>query len=75
MTNIADEIKKRYEREKGYVQGLMFQLKKEFGCNNVEQAKELLSQLEEKLKLVEEEYQTLYERFEKKWKHKLFAND
>ena len=56
------------DQAKGALQEIMKQLKKEFGCNTLQEAKKKLKQLERQKKSSKKEFDEAVEKFEEDWK-------
>jgi len=74
------ELQQRYERLKirsaeaqGELNSLLKQLDEEYACSSVEEADELLESLIEKAASSEEDFETAWDDFQKKWKEVLDA--
>jgi len=67
----ADKFKAEAERAAGALDQLMGELKKEFGCNTVEDAEKLLKKLVKEEKKAKVAYDEELERFEEKWGNRL----
>jgi len=69
------ERAKRYQRNAdeaaGQLQQLLKRLKEEFGCDDVEQAKALLNELNESIPVLERKVKKGTEKFEKRYGSKL----
>ncbi len=64
----VEDAKSEAERSRGAYDQLLHQLKEEFGCASVKDAKTLLSKLEAKAEKAEKEFQTALAGYERKWK-------
>jgi hypothetical protein len=66
-----DQCKSEADRLQGGLDQALLELKKEFGCRDLRQAKALLLEMEEKETAAKKEYEAALARFEKKWSHVL----
>lgn len=62
----VEDRKREYDREVGAFKQVMSQLKEEFGCKTLEDAKRLLNKKERQLKTSEREFDRNLKRFLKK---------
>jgi hypothetical protein len=63
----AEALERRAERAKGRLAQMMQQLKTDFDCDNLEDAKTLLGQMEEELKEAERELAEQTAAFQEEW--------
>lgn len=64
-------LKREESRAQGALSQLQSQLKKEFGCKTIKEAKLLKAKLERELEKAEKDYEVASKQFRKKWKDKL----
>jgi len=64
----VDDAKSEAERAKGALTQLMKQLKEEFECSDLKEAKALLTELEEKRDKAQKKFERALEEYEQKWK-------
>lgn len=64
----VDEAKTEADRAKGALTQLMKQLKEEFECEDVKEAKTLLAELEEKRDKAQKRFERSLDDYEKKWR-------
>ncbi len=64
----VEDAKSESERSRGAYEQLLRQLKEEFDCTSVKDAKVLLTKLEAKAEKAEKEFQTALAEYERKWK-------
>lgn len=67
----VDSTRSEAQRANGAYEQLMTQLKSEFGCKTLKEAKALLEDLEEKKAKAEKEFEKAMREYEKKWKEEL----
>lgn len=63
----VDRLKRDATKAEGALEQLLVQLKKEFNCETIEQAKEHLQELQEQVEQEQEALEVQLTRFEKKW--------
>lgn len=63
----VDRLKRDATKAEGALEQLLVQLKKEFNCETIEQAKEHLKELQEQVEQEQEALEIQLTRFEKKW--------
>lgn len=64
----VDTAKTESERAKGALSQLMSQLKTEFGCETLKEAKVLLEEIEVKKNKTQKKFQEALAEYEKRWK-------
>lgn len=64
----VDSTRSEAQRAKGAYEQLMTQLKNEFGCKTLKEAKALLEDMEAKKEKAEKEFEKAMREYEKKWK-------
>lgn len=64
----VDSLRAESQRAKGAYEQLMTQLKNEFECKSLKEAKALLEDLQEKKSKAEKEFEKAMKEYEKKWK-------
>jgi len=64
----VEEAKESAARSQGSLDTLMSNLKEEFNCDDLKEAKELLKELEEKKDKAEATYEKTLKSYEEKWK-------
>jgi len=71
LKNKVDNLKTQRDKAKGSLATVMGRLKDEFGCESIQDAEELLTELKESVKQHEEELEKLYEKFEDEFGERL----
>lgn len=69
LKTAVDEKQKEAERASGAFEQAMKQLKADFDCDNVDEAKELLAKLERKEAAAEADFATKLKEFQKEFGH------
>ena len=64
----VEQAKSDADKAKGALDQLMSQLKEEFDCDNLEEAKTLLKDFEKKRSKAAEEFEREMKTYQKKWK-------
>lgn len=67
----VENLKRQEAKAQGALGQLQSQLKKEFGCATIKEAKKLQLKLEKELEKAEKEYEVALKEFRNKWKDKL----
>lgn len=67
----VEELKRKRDRAAGAAEERKRQLKEEFGCKTLDEARTLLTKKQKQERKLNEEYLNAKEAFEKKWKDKL----
>lgn len=63
-----ESFQKKHYQAKAVLDQLMLRLKKEFGCDTIDQAKVKLEELKKKERILTKKYVKAKAAFEKKWK-------
>lgn len=63
----VDQLRRKADRAAGALSEQMSQLKKEFGCNSLEEAEKLLKKLEREEEKLHAELETQLDQFEKEF--------
>lgn len=63
----VEEAKQQAERAAGALEQLTEQLKQEYGCENIKQAKKKLAELEEQAQEAEDAFNKAYSDYKRKW--------
>lgn len=63
----VETAQQKADQAEGALGEVMKQLKKEFGCNTLNDAKRKLKQLKKQSESSKEEFQTAFEKFEEDW--------
>lgn len=67
----VETAQQQVSKAEGALGEIMKQLKKEFGCNTLKEAKRKLKHLEKQKALSKEEFDTAVEKFEEDWPEEL----
>ena len=67
----VEDIQKKADRAQGNLDQIMKQLKNDFDCDDLEEAKAILDKLEKELEETESEFDEAISEFEEKWGDKL----
>jgi len=67
----VEDAQKKSDRAQGNLDQIMKQLKNDFDCDDLDEAKDMLEKLEKELKKTEGEFDKAVLEFEKKWGDKL----
>lgn len=67
----VEDAQKKADRAQGNLDQIMRQLKSDFDCDDLEEAKEVLGKLEKELEETESEFDEAISGFEEKWGDKL----
>ena len=74
ITKLKEQVKQlelKKEQAKGRAKQLLKNLKEQFGCANLKQAKSTLATKKKELKTLEKKYNGLMQNFLEKWEEKL----
>lgn len=64
----VDQSRIQAERARGALDQLTTQLKKEFDCDNIEEARRLLKEVQAKVKKARDTFNQQMEQYQKRWK-------
>jgi len=67
----VEDTQKKADRAQGNLDQIMKQLKNDFDCDDLEEAKAILDKLEKELEETESEFDEAISEFEEKWGDKL----
>lgn len=67
----VEVLQRKADRAEGALEQWHQQLRKEFGCRSVDEARKTLADLEQQEQQLDEEYQKTVQVFERKWGDKL----
>lgn len=71
LKNKVESLRRKADEMKGAQDQLQKQLKKDYGCETVEDARKLLRKMKKEQEKLEKQYEEEMNRFHKKWEGKI----